>query len=64
MTWRQWVPEIYPFTAGTTVAYGQNYEDAVKSITLNTAKILKIDDVVGSIEKIRRLHFLCPMETL
>ena len=46
-----------PFTAGTTVAYGQNYEDAVKSITLNTAKILKIDDVVGSIEKNKEATF-------
>ena len=46
-----------PFTAGTTVAYGQNYEDAVKSITLNTAKILKIDGVVGSIEKNKEATF-------
>ena len=38
------------FTAGTTVAYGQEYETAVQSITLNTARILGIDDVVGSIE--------------
>ena len=40
-----------PFTAGTTVAYGQKYEDAVMSITLNAAKILGIDDMVGSIEE-------------
>ncbi len=39
------------FTAGTTVAYGQEYEKAVQSITLNTAKILKIDHLVGSISK-------------
>ena len=32
-------------------------EDAVKSITLNTAKILKIDDVVGSIEKNKEATF-------
>lgn len=39
-----------PFTAGTTVAYGQEYEKAVQSITLNTAKILGIDQHFGSIE--------------
>ena len=40
-----------PFSAGTTVAYGQEYEDAVMSISLNAAKILGIDHMVGSIEK-------------
>ena len=40
-----------PFTAGTTIAYGQEYEDAIMSITLNAAKILGIDNIVGSIEK-------------
>ena len=40
-----------PFTAGTTVAYGQAYENAIKSITLNAAKILGVDNTVGSIEK-------------
>ena len=40
-----------PFTAGTTITYGQEYEDAVMSITLNTAKILGIDKRVGSIER-------------
>lgn len=39
-----------PFTAGTTIAYGQEYEKAVQSITLNTAKILGIDNTIGSIE--------------
>ena len=39
-----------PFTAGTTVAYGMDKEDALSSITLNTAKILGIDQQVGSIE--------------
>ena len=40
-----------PFTAGTCVEYGLNYEAAVSSITLNTAKILGIDGFLGSIEK-------------
>ena len=39
-----------PFTAGTTVAYGLDYEDAIQSITLNTAKILGVDKEIGSIE--------------
>ena len=46
-----------PFTAGTTVAYGQDYEKAVQSITLNTAKILGIDDMVGSIESGKNATF-------
>ena len=46
-----------PFTAGTTIAYGQEYEDAVKSISLNTAKILRIDNLVGSIEKDKQATF-------
>ena len=40
-----------PFTAGTTIAYGLEYEKAIQSITLNTAKILGIDNFVGSIEQ-------------
>ena len=46
-----------PFTAGTTVTYGQKYEDAIKSITLDAAKILGIDDKVGSIEKGKEASF-------
>ena len=45
------------FTAGTTVAYGQEYEDAIQSITLNPAKILGIDNIVGSIEKGKKATF-------
>ena len=40
-----------PFSAGTAVAYGLDYEDAISAITLNTAKILGIDKRCGSIEK-------------
>ncbi len=46
-----------PFTAGTTVAYGQKYENAVMSLTLNAAKILGIDHRVGSIEKGKEATF-------
>ncbi|MFK7032612.1 amidohydrolase family protein [Flavobacterium oreochromis] len=39
-----------PFQAGTTVAYGLTKEQALKTITLNTAKILGIDSTCGSLE--------------
>jgi imidazolonepropionase-like amidohydrolase len=39
-----------PFYAGTCVAYGLDKEKAVQLITLNTAKILGIDDFTGSLE--------------
>ena len=39
-----------PFYAGTAAAYGLDKEEALKLITLNTAKILGIDDMVGSLE--------------
>ncbi len=39
-----------PFLAGTAVAYGLTYEDAVAAITGNTAKLLGIDDEVGTLE--------------
>ena len=39
-----------PFNAGTTAAYGLTKEEALASITLNTAKILGIDNRVGSLE--------------
>jgi imidazolonepropionase-like amidohydrolase len=39
-----------PFDAGTAAAYGLGKEGALQAITLNTAKILGIDDRTGSIE--------------
>lgn len=39
-----------PFYAGTTAAYGLNKEEALKLISLNTAKILGIDEKYGSLE--------------
>lgn len=39
-----------PFAAGQTVAYGLTKEEALQTVTLNTAKILGIDDKTGSIE--------------
>lgn len=40
-----------PFNAGTAAAYGITSEEALSAITLNTAKILGIDNITGSIEK-------------
>lgn len=40
-----------PFTAGTAVTYGLTKEQALQSITLNTAKILGVDNKIGSIEE-------------
>lgn len=39
-----------PFYAGTAIAHGLTYEQGVQSITLNSAKILGIDDRTGSLE--------------
>lgn len=39
-----------PFLAGTAAAYGLTKEQALRSITLNTARILGIDKTTGSIE--------------
>ena len=39
-----------PFTAGTSVAYGLDYNIAIKSLTLNAAKILGVDNKLGSLE--------------
>jgi hypothetical protein len=38
-----------PFYAGTAVAYGLEYEQAVRALTLSTAKILGIDNTCGSL---------------
>jgi imidazolonepropionase-like amidohydrolase len=39
-----------PFYAGTAVAYGMSREDALKTITSNTAKALGVDSRVGTLE--------------
>ena len=46
-----------PFTAGTTVAFGLEYEKAVQSITLNTATILGVEKQLGSIEQGKEATF-------
>jgi hypothetical protein len=40
-----------PFLAGTCAAYGLDKEQALQLITLNTAKILGIDNLCGSLEE-------------
>src|SRR5699024_9760232 len=39
-----------PFYAGTQVNYGMDKEEALQLITLNTAKILGVDDQLGTLE--------------
>ena len=39
-----------PFLAGTTVAYGLTKEQAIAAITGNAAKILRIDNLMGTLE--------------
>ncbi|WP_417289697.1 amidohydrolase family protein [Corallibacter sp.] len=39
-----------PFYAGTCAAYGLDKEEALKLITSNTAKILGVDEICGSLE--------------
>lgn len=46
-----WEQRNLPFLAGTAVGFGLSEEDALTSVTLNTAKILSISHLVGSLEK-------------
>jgi imidazolonepropionase-like amidohydrolase len=39
-----------PYNAGTAVAFGLPREEALKALTLNTAQILGVDSLIGSIE--------------
>jgi hypothetical protein len=40
-----------PFLAGTAAAYGLTKEEALSAVTLNTAKILEIENKAGSLEE-------------
>ncbi|PCJ19773.1 MAG: amidohydrolase [Candidatus Cloacimonadota bacterium] len=42
--------DLLPFDAALSMREGLSLEDAIKSITINAAKILSVDDRVGSIE--------------
>jgi imidazolonepropionase-like amidohydrolase len=45
-----WQQRNLAFQAGQAVSYGLAYEDAIKALTSNTAKILGIENTVGTIE--------------
>lgn len=45
-----WQQRNLPFQAGTAAAFGLSKEEALQAITLNAAKILGIDQTLGSIE--------------
>ncbi len=53
-----WSMRNLPFMAGTAVAYGLPYEEAIKAITLNCAKIAGISDKYGSIENGKSATFI------
>ena len=53
-----WEQRNLAFVAGQTVSYGLNKEEALQLITNNTAKILGIEEQVGSIEKGKQATFL------
>ena len=46
-----------PFSAGTAVAYGLDYEKAVSALSLNIAQMLGIDKEVGSLESGKEATF-------
>ncbi len=45
-----WQQRNLPFMAGTAAAWGLDKEKALQTITLNTAKVLGIDQTIGSLE--------------
>ena len=47
----QMITRNLPFMVGTAISYGLGYEKGVASVTLNAAKILGIEDQLGSLEK-------------
>lgn len=54
-----------PFQVGTAVHYGLDYEQAIKAITLNPAKLMGIDKNYGSLASGKRAtFFLCEGDPL
>jgi imidazolonepropionase-like amidohydrolase len=47
-----------PYEAGIAVANGLSYEEALKAITVNPARIFKIDQQVGTLEKGKRANLI------
>jgi imidazolonepropionase-like amidohydrolase len=56
-----------PYHAGFAANYGMGTKEAMKAVTINPARMLKVDDKYGSIEKGKRANlFVCngdPFET-
>lgn len=52
-----WEQRNLPFQAGQSVAFGLEKEMAIQAITLNPAKILGVDKIVGSIEEGKNATF-------
>ncbi|QNL50722.1 amidohydrolase family protein [Olivibacter sp. SDN3] len=52
-----WQQRNLPFMAGTAAAFGLDKEAALATITLNTAKILGVDDRTGSLEQGKDANF-------
>jgi imidazolonepropionase-like amidohydrolase len=46
-----WQERNLMFEAGTAATYGLTKEEALEAITLNPAKILQVDDKIGTLEK-------------
>jgi len=53
-----WQQRNLPFQAGTSVAYGLTTEQALMSVSGNTAKILGIDSKYGTLEKNKSATFI------
>jgi len=60
-----WQQFNLPFQAGQAVSYGLPYEEGIKSLTANTAKILGIDDSTGTLETGKdATFFICAGDAL
>ncbi|MGM0479376.1 MAG: amidohydrolase family protein [Bacteroidota bacterium] len=46
-----------PFLAGSAMAYGLGEEEAISAVSLNAAKIMGVDHLVGSIEEGKKASF-------
>ena len=46
-----WQERNLPFNAGTAAAYGLTKEEALASVTSNAARILGVEDRLGTLEK-------------
>ena len=49
-SWSSWGTRNLPFMAGQAVAFGLDYEEALRSLTLSTAEILGVEKEIGSLE--------------